>query len=733
MTSPTEAGFRDLGLHPEVLAAIEEDLKFETPSPIQREAIPVVANGTDLIAKAETGTGKTLAFCAPIIGRLDPTRTAVQAIVLCPTRELAQQVAEVAEALGKRIGIESVLLVGGVHQSEQILKLRSGAQMVVGTPGRVLDFLGQGTLRLGWTQAAVLDEADRMLDMGFIDDVTKILSSMPEDRQMLLFSATIPPRLKSLSKRFMRNPETVSTVQGMATVPEIRQCYVEMHGGDKEGFVLDMIDRYPDDTCIVFCNTRKEVIELDRCLWGLGYDAGSLHGDHEQDQRFRVLEAFKSRSIKTLVATDVAARGLDITEVARVINYDVPDEVETYVHRIGRTGRAGGVGESITLVTRKDRVEWDRIERTTGFEIEQLTDWEPTRPRRKVESEDKRRRATDERRKMHVTRATERLEKENARKQERSGGRGRSRRSGSDDGSEPQRSSGGRSGGRRSDSGRSGSDRGGSEEEKRSSRSNRSRRGGESRDRGRDGGSQRDERERGGSSRRRTRHGGRGDDSKSEAPEDVLYGNTTDSAWDHSDWDFDDTNDKGKEQSDREGKSGEGKGRGRGRGRGRGGRGRGGRNRQRGDKPRDDKSRGDKSREDKPRDDRPRGQDKDRDESAREDAPRRKRPRRRRRKPSGGGGQGDAQRGGQSGGGGRSGRGSGRDSSGQGGQRRGGSDRDERASRDRDQDRPGARKERDGGSRDEPTSGVNPYAAGLSGDRRSDGGEDRPSRRRRRR
>ncbi|MGE3164500.1 MAG: DEAD/DEAH box helicase [Planctomycetota bacterium] len=388
--------FGELGLNPDVLAAIEQDLGFDKPTPIQQEAIPILAKGRDLIGKAETGTGKTLAFCAPLLGDLDPSRGAVQGLVLCPTRELAQQVDECAAVLGKRRGLKTALLVGGVHQSEQILRLRGGAQVVVATPGRVLDFLRDGRLRLGNVSFVVLDEADRMLDMGFIDDVSEILRATPPERQTAMFSATVPPRLENLTKRFMRNPLTVSTVQGLATVPEIRQRYVELHSGDKEGFILDLLDDHPQDTCIIFCNTRRDVIELDRILWGLGYDAGSLHGEHEQERRFKVLEAFKAKQIKTLVATDVAARGLDIDEVTRVVNFDVPDEVETYVHRIGRTGRAGGAGESITLVSGAEREIWDRIRRSTKFEVEAVTGWAPSRPRKKVEE--------NTRRKDHATR-----------------------------------------------------------------------------------------------------------------------------------------------------------------------------------------------------------------------------------------------------------------------------------------------------------------------------------------
>ena len=377
----SESGFDSLGLTERVLATIAE-LGFTTPTPIQEQAIPLLAEGRDLIGKAETGTGKTLAFTAPMIGHLDSERVCVQGLVLCPTRELAQQVEAVAHRVGENCNIGTALLVGGLHASPQILALRGGAQLVVGTPGRVLDLLRQGVLRLGWLTHLVLDEADRMLDMGFIDDVTEILERSATERQTMLFSATVPPGLQRLARRFMKDPVTISTHSGVMTVPEIRQRYLRLHTGDKEGFILDLLDDYPDDTCIVFCNTRRDVIDLDRMLWGLGYSAGSLHGDHDQDRRFKVLSAFKKRVLKTLVATDVAARGLDIEKVTRIINFDVPEDLETYVHRIGRTGRAGGSGETVTLVGAAEWPNFRRILREAQFEIEEIEDWEPTRPRK---------------------------------------------------------------------------------------------------------------------------------------------------------------------------------------------------------------------------------------------------------------------------------------------------------------------------------------------------------------
>ncbi|MDE0960429.1 MAG: DEAD/DEAH box helicase, partial [Planctomycetota bacterium] len=367
--------FSDLGLPGPVLDQLTA-LGFSHPTPIQEMTIPVALKGFDLIGKAETGTGKTLAFTSPIVGQLDSERVAIQAIVLCPTRELAQQVEEVAAALGKPLGIRVALVVGGVHQSQQLLQLRRGAQMVVGTPGRVLDFLRSGKIRLGWVEHVVLDEADRMLDMGFIDDVSEILEHTPEDRQTYLFSATVPPKIKSLTKKFMRDPQIISTIKEIATVPDIEQRFIRVDDWAKKYWIHQLIDQNPDDTCIIFCNTRRAVIELDRDLWGRGYPAGSLHGDHDQERRFKVLEGFKKKQIKTLVATDVAARGLDVEAVTRVVNFDIPDEVETYVHRIGRTGRAGAAGETISLVDSRDHLCWNRILTETGFPIDEWT-WQP--------------------------------------------------------------------------------------------------------------------------------------------------------------------------------------------------------------------------------------------------------------------------------------------------------------------------------------------------------------------
>ncbi len=368
---PDGKPFEKFDLVPDVQEAISK-MGFHRATPIQELVIDPILAGRDVIGKAETGTGKTIGFGAPLVGKIDTQRVSVQALILTPTRELAQQVAGVLEELGAGRKLGVALLVGGIHASEQVLKLRSGSQVVVGTPGRVLDFLRDRTLSLVWCETAVLDEADRMLDMGFIDDVSAILDHIPSERQTLLFSATIPPEVNKLARRYMRSPEIYSTSQGLSTVSEIRQLYQEVEFRSKFKVLRKILDANPLDTCIIFCNTRRQAIDLDRMLWGHGYAAGALHGEQEQDVRFRILEAFRRREIKILVATDVASRGLDIEDIARIINYEVPDEPEGYVHRIGRTGRASKSGIAITLVARKEIRNWRKITSTTGFPLERI-------------------------------------------------------------------------------------------------------------------------------------------------------------------------------------------------------------------------------------------------------------------------------------------------------------------------------------------------------------------------
>ena len=368
---PKGKRFDAFDLPEDVIASLTE-MGISHCTPIQEKVIEPILAGGDIIGKAETGTGKTIGFGAPLVAKIDTQRVAVQGIVLTPTRELAQQVSEVVEALGKGRELKVVLLVGGVHASGQIAKLRKGSQLVVGTPGRVLDLLKERILSLGWCENVVLDEADRMLDMGFIDEVGAILDKIPPERQTLLFSATIPDGMKKLLGRYMKDPKTFSTSKGLATVPDIKQGYLSLSPHQKLNALRRILDGYPDETAIIFCNTKRQVIDLDRMLWGNGYSAGSLHGDQTQDLRFTIMDKFRSGDIKILVATDVASRGLDIESVARVINYDVPEESESYVHRIGRTGRANKTGIAITFVTPKDRRYWEQVLKDTRFKISNL-------------------------------------------------------------------------------------------------------------------------------------------------------------------------------------------------------------------------------------------------------------------------------------------------------------------------------------------------------------------------
>ncbi len=371
--------FDDLELSPEVRRALEE-LGFTHPTPIQQEAIPVIQKGQDVIGKAETGTGKTLAFGLPMIEKLDAERVAVQALILAPTRELAQQVASQLEEVAKHRGIGVALTVGGEPLPEQILAM-AGRQIVVGTPGRVLDLLRMRRLRLEWATMVVLDEADRMLDMGFVDDVAAILGKVPKERQTLLFSATLPQAILGLAKRFMRRPVRIETASGLKTPSKIRQSVHRLSPYQRFNALRNLIDENAEDTFLVFCNTRRDVRRIEGELWGRGYPTAALSGDFDQSVRFKVMERFRSRETRVLVATDVASRGLDIDHIAHVVNWGVPEDVEDYVHRIGRTGRAGRTGLVTTFVTPEERERFARIRRRLGDRIEEVED-EGSTPRR---------------------------------------------------------------------------------------------------------------------------------------------------------------------------------------------------------------------------------------------------------------------------------------------------------------------------------------------------------------
>jgi ATP-dependent RNA helicase DeaD len=364
-------GFAALGLSEPTLRALGE-LGYEEPTPIQQQTITRMLAGVDVIAQAQTGTGKTAAFALPIIEQVDSAIHAPQAIVLAPTRELAVQVAEAFHSYGKYHRVSVLAVYGGQPIERQLRTLDRGVQVVVGTPGRVLDHLERGSLDLTGVRTFVLDEADEMLDMGFIEDIESILQRTPERRQIALFSATMPGPIAALAQTYMRTAERISIGARQMTVPQIRQVHYEVGPRDKFEVLARILDFETPPSTIIFCRTKSEVDALGERLTTRGYPAETLHGDLSQIQRDRVMGRFRTGQVELLVATDVAARGLDIDHVSHVINYDIPIDPEVYVHRIGRTGRAGRTGSAITLVTPRERRLLQTIARATGSTIERL-------------------------------------------------------------------------------------------------------------------------------------------------------------------------------------------------------------------------------------------------------------------------------------------------------------------------------------------------------------------------
>jgi ATP-dependent RNA helicase DeaD len=361
--------FEELGLHAALLKSIKE-VGYEEPTPIQIATIPALLDGKDVIAQAQTGSGKTAAFGLPIIETIDPKLRAVQALILAPTRELAIQVAEAIHRYGRHKDVETLPIYGGQPYERQFRGLQRGAQIVVGTPGRVMDHMRRGTLNLDNVKFFVLDEADEMLDMGFIEDIEWILEQAPTERQMALFSATIPPRIADLASRYMHDAQRITIAGKQMTVPEVRQSSYEVPRARRIDALTRILDAETPHSAMIFCRTKAGVDELGEALMARGYGVETIHGDLSQAQRDRVMRRFRSGQADMLIATDVAARGLDIPDVSHVINYDIPESAEAYVHRIGRTGRAGRAGEAITLVTPRE-VRWLRnIERITRARIE---------------------------------------------------------------------------------------------------------------------------------------------------------------------------------------------------------------------------------------------------------------------------------------------------------------------------------------------------------------------------
>jgi ATP-dependent RNA helicase DeaD len=355
--------FSELGLSPELLKAIDK-LGFEQASPIQAEAIPVLMAGGDVVGQSQTGSGKTAAFAVPAIEKTDPHVRGVQVLILCPTRELAVQVSEEFQklALFKR-GIHALPVYGGQSYERQFDGLRQGAQIVIGTPGRVMDHLRRGTLRLDKLKMVILDEADVMLDMGFRDDIEIILKDAPVTRQTVFFSATMPRPIQELIQKYSRNPRTVRIEQKELTVPTVEQVYYEVDRRFKIELLTRLIDLHDLRLGIIFCNTKRMVDELVDHLNAQGYSADRLHGDMSQAMRDRVMNKFRKSGLEFLVATDVAARGIDVENIEVVFNYDLPYDVEDYLHRIGRTGRAGRSGRAISFVAGRELFQIYHIER----------------------------------------------------------------------------------------------------------------------------------------------------------------------------------------------------------------------------------------------------------------------------------------------------------------------------------------------------------------------------------
>lgn len=357
--------FSELGLPAHLLDAVAQ-LGYERPSPIQAMAIPAALAGRDLVGLSQTGSGKTAAFALPALARIDAQARHAQVLILCPTRELAVQVCEEVHRLGSQMPeLRAVPVYGGAPIDRQIRSLREGAQLVVGTPGRLLDHLRRGTFDPGRIRLTILDEADRMLDMGFREEMEELLAAMPADRQTLFFSATMNRQVERLIQSFGRNPETIQIEQKAKTVSTIDQSYYEVRSRSKVEVLSRLLDIDPPRLGIVFCNTKREVDECTESLLARGYAADRLHGDITQQMRERVLKRFRDGTVELLVATDVAARGLDVDDVDVVFNYDLPHDPEDYVHRIGRTGRAGRSGRAISFVFGRDIYRLQNIERYT--------------------------------------------------------------------------------------------------------------------------------------------------------------------------------------------------------------------------------------------------------------------------------------------------------------------------------------------------------------------------------
>lgn len=362
--------FKDLDLHPDIQKAIDK-LEFVHPTEIQAASIPVVRAGQDMIGQAQTGTGKTFSFAIPIVEKIDMDNPNIQALILLPTRELSLQVyAEFLKLIRFSRQIRATVVYGGQSIDRQIRSLKEKPQIIIGTPGRIIDHMNRGTLNFDNLKMLVMDEADEMLKMGFQEDLETILKDTPKERQTVLFSATIPPFIKKVASSYQKDPVHIKIEAKTLTVEKIKQVVYEVRKEYKDDLLVRLLDFYHFRSIIIFANTKKGVDDLVSYLQNLGYNADALHGDLKQLQRDRVMNAFRSNQVKILVATDVAARGLDINDVEAIINYDIPQELEVYVHRIGRTGRAGKSGYAITLSNAWNRRRIKELEHFTKSPLE---------------------------------------------------------------------------------------------------------------------------------------------------------------------------------------------------------------------------------------------------------------------------------------------------------------------------------------------------------------------------
>lgn len=363
--SETTISFAELDLPQPIMRALQ-DVGYETPSPIQAQSIPKLLAGHDLLGQAQTGTGKTAAFSLPLLANIDPQDNFPQLLILAPTRELAIQVAEACQVYAKHMdGVRVLPIYGGQSYDNQIRQLKRGVQVVVGTPGRVIDHIQRKTLKLGNLRALVLDEADEMLRMGFIDDVEMVLSHTPEEKQVALFSATMPKQIQKIANNYLKNPQHVKIEAKVTTAERITQHYCEVTNRNKLSALTRILEVTNFDGCIIFSRTKTGTVELSDKLAARGYAVEALNGDIQQNQRERIVDKLKQGHIDILIATDVAARGLDVERLSLVINYDIPYDTESYVHRIGRTGRAGREGHAILFMTPRERRLLKEIEKAT--------------------------------------------------------------------------------------------------------------------------------------------------------------------------------------------------------------------------------------------------------------------------------------------------------------------------------------------------------------------------------